>query len=217
MKKICLMLVLFVSQRNFAQDQEMKPVDNDRKGGFRKENLFTGGGLQLSFANSSFVGGISPVFGYSLTNWLDAGVVVNFTYASNNHVTYVDQYNNYYYSDDRLRQTIFGPGAFVKVYPVKFLFLQAQGEINFQTEKLYPVGRPMEKEKHTVPSMLVGAGYAGGREGSGSLFYHISLSFDVLRRPHSPYTETVSSGRVNTLPIIRAGVQIPLFQGGGLF
>ena len=96
MKKICLMLVLFVSQRNFAQDQEMKPVDNDRKGGFRKENLFTGGGLQLSFANSSFVGGISPVFGYSLTNWLDAGVVVNFTYASNNHVTYVDQYNNYY-------------------------------------------------------------------------------------------------------------------------
>lgn len=217
MKKICLILALFTSQFAFSQDQEMKRVDDSREGGFKKENLFSGGGLQLSFANSTFVGGVSPVLGYSLTNWLDAGIVVNFTYASNNHVTYVDQYNNYYYSDDRLRQTIFGPGAFVKVYPVKFLFLQAQGEMNFQTQKLYPVGQPMEKEKHTVPSMLVGAGYAGGREGRGSFFYHISLSFDVLRRPNSPYTETVSSGRVNALPIIRAGIQIPLFQGGGLF
>jgi len=209
MKKILTLILLLACLNGFAQDAD----EDFREGGFKKENLFTGGGLQLSFANSTFVGGLSPVFGYSINKWIDAGIVVNFTYASDNHVVYVDNVGNYYYTDDRLRQTIFGPGAFVKFYPLKFLFLQAQGEMNYLTEKLYPVGSSVQKEKHTVPGLLAGVGYAGGREGVGSFFYQISLSFDVLRRPHSPYVETLSSGRVNALPIIRAAIQIPLFNG----
>lgn len=213
MKYTILLIAFFSWSYTYAQD--LNPESETSDGGFKKENLFTGGGLQLSFANSTFVGGISPVFGYSINKWIDAGVLVNFTYASNNHVIYVDGYGNYTYSDDRLRQTIFGPGAFVKFYPIKFLFLQAQGEFNFITEKYFPVGGPNQKENHSVPSLLVGAGFAGSREGIRSFFYQISLSFDVLRRPNSPYTETLRSGHVSALPIIRAGIQVPLFNGGG--
>jgi len=210
MKKLLWLVFLFSSVTLQAQNSN---EDDSRPGGFKKENLFTGGGLQLSFANSTFVGGISPVFGYSINKWVDAGIVANFTYASNNHVIYEDQSGNYYYTDDRLKEIIYGPGAFVKVYPLKFLFVHAQGEMNFISQKLDPVNGPVQRESHSVPSLLVGAGYAGGREGVGNFFYHISLSFDVLRRPNSPSVETLSSGRVNALPIIRAGIQVPLFSG----
>lgn len=214
MKKLLLLVSLFAFTYVKAQDEA---DDNYRRGGFKKENLFTGGGLQLLFDNGIFVGGVSPVFGYSINKWVDAGIVANFTYASNNHVIYEDQNGNYLYTDDRLKRIVYGPGAFVKVYPLKFLFVHAQGEMNFISQKLDPVIGPVERKKYNVPSLLVGVGYAGGRQGVGNFFYHISLSFDVLRRPNSPYVETLASGRVNALPIIRAGIQVPLFSGKNLF
>src|ERR1700754_3572515 len=50
--------------------------------GFRKENLFVGGGLGLGISSYDFNVGINPEVGYSLTSWLDAGVVGNFSYES---------------------------------------------------------------------------------------------------------------------------------------
>ena len=213
---IVLVLACFLSINLFAQEKEMETVnESDEKKGFKMENLFTGGGIQLSFAGSTFIAGASPVLGYSINKWLDAGVVVNFTYYSNRHITYYSPGTGLYYtSDDKLRQTLFGPGAFVKVYPVKFLFLQAQGEINFISQKIiYADNFPTEKTKYNVPSLLVGAGYCNGRQGVGDLFYYISLLVDVVKDRNSPYVEQISNGKVNILPIIRAGLQIPLFQG----
>lgn len=213
---IVLVLACFLSINLFAQEKEMEAVnESDEKKGFKMENLFTGGGIQLSFSGSTFIAGASPVLGYSINKWLDAGVVVNFTYYSNRHITYYSPGTGLYYSsDDKLRQTLFGPGAFVKVYPVKFLFLQAQGEINFISQKIiYADNFPTEKTKYNVPSLLVGAGYCNGRQGVGDLFYYISLLVDVVKDRNSPYVEQISNGKVNILPIIRAGLQIPLFQG----
>ena len=45
--------------------------DEGPKTGFHKENLFTGGNIALSFFNGAFLIGANPVFGCSLTNWLD--------------------------------------------------------------------------------------------------------------------------------------------------
>lgn len=205
-----------------AQDTEMESTKengkqrSDSKKGFRLDNMFSGGGIQLSFAGSTFVGGASPVLGYSINKWLDAGIVANFTYSSDRHVTYLDPSTGLYYtSDDKLRQTTYGPGAFVKFYPLNFLFIQAQGELNFVSQKLiFDNGAPSERIKTSAPSLLLGAGYSGGREGIGSFFYHISVLFDVLRDKNSPYVEKTGNGRINILPIIKAGIQIPLFQGG---
>ncbi|HMW27196.1 MAG TPA: hypothetical protein PKL81_10610 [Ferruginibacter sp.] len=211
MKKLVFALLLVsASFVSFAQDEA-----DEKKGGFKKENLFTGGGLTVSFSNYTTVLGASPVLGYSINKWLDAGIVFNINYASNRHVTYYNPATGlYYYSDDKLRQTVFGPGAFVRAYPIKFLFVQALGEQNFITQKLiYDNGSPTEKTSISAPSLLLGVGYASGREGIGDLYYYISLMFDVMRDRNSPYVEETASGKINALPIFRAGLQIPLFQG----
>ena len=217
MKKAIVVLLL-LNTFYTAVAQEEDEGSEERKGGFKKENLFTGGGLTVSFSNYTSVFGASPVLGYSITKWLDAGVVFNFSYASDRHVIYyvLNPPNppSYYITDDKLRQTVFGPGVFARVYPINFLFVQLQGEHNFIRQKIiYDNGAPSEKARTTATSFLVGAGYCNGREGKGSLFYYISVMADVSGNKNSPYLEQTETGRINILPIIRAGLQVPLFQG----
>lgn len=220
MKKIVIVLV-FVNGFIIAKAQDENKQTEEKKGGFKKENLFVGGGIELSFSGSSFLGGASPVLGYSINKWLDAGIGLNFTYYSNRHVVYeVRDQNNiptgqYIFSDDKQRQTVLGPIAFARVYPIKFLFIQVQGEQNFISQKIiFDNGVPARKESLSATSFLVGAGYCNGREGTGSLFYYVSISGDFAKNKNSPYVEQSASGRVTILPIIRAGLQVPLFQGG---
>jgi hypothetical protein len=202
MKKILFFLLanLVLLSTIKAQDEEEK-----EKKGFKKENLFTGGSISLAFYNNTFLVGGSPVFGYSLTRWIDAGLVINYNYTS---------YRDVSLFDDRLRQTNYGGGAFVKLYPVKFLFAQAQVEHNWINLKyIYPNNSsPSEKSKVTGNSFLIGGGYCTGREpGSGQPFYYLSILFDIGDDVNSPYTDAY--GR--TIPIIRGGLQVPLFQGRG--
>lgn len=200
MKKLLLVLSLaLVSSLLWAQDE--KEAD---KTPF-KENLFTGGSISLAFYNSTFLIGASPVIGYSLADWVDAGVVVNYNYTS-----YRD-FNGIF--NDKLRQTVYGGGGFLKLYPVKFLFAQAQLEHNYIRQKYLAGGSDYtETAKGQATSFLVGGGYTSGREGrGGEPFYYLAVLFDLSKDIYSPYTD----GYGRSIPIIRAGLQIPLFQGGG--
>lgn len=193
---VILVLVFTVSVS--AQEEEEK-----EKIPF-KENLFTGGSVSLSFFNSTFLIGGSPVLGYSLANWADAGIVVNYNYTSYRDYNYV--------FNDKLKQYVYGGGAFVKLYPVRFLFAQVQYEYNFIKQKYIPNNGPTETDKVEAGSLLVGGGYTTGRYGrGGGPFYYLSVLFDVSENLYSPYTDAY--GR--SIPIIRGGIQIPLFQGGG--
>lgn len=198
MKKIILSVVLFVASSTFllAQEEEEK-----EKTSF-KENLFTGGSVSLAFYSNTFLIGASPVLGYSITKWADAGIVVNYNYTS---------YRDVSVFDDRLRQTVYGGGVFTKLYPVRFLFAQAQLEHNYIKQKYIPPGgNATSTTKTDANSFLVGGGYTTGRQGKGgSPFYNLAILFDVSGDNNSPYTDAY--GR--TIPIIRAGLQIPLFQG----
>jgi hypothetical protein len=199
MKKILLLISVSFIIVNFAnaQDEEEK-----EKKGFKKENLFTGGSISLAFYNNTFMVGGSPVLGYSISKWLDAGLVFNYNYTS---------YRDVELFDDRLRQTNYGGGAFVRVYPIRFLFAQAQAEHNWLNFKyIYPDNSsPSYRSKATGNSFLIGGGYATGREpGSGQPFYYLSVLFDIADDANSPYTDAY--GRA--IPIIRGGLQIPLFQ-----
>ncbi|HEX7846047.1 MAG TPA: hypothetical protein VF476_09635 [Chitinophagaceae bacterium] len=183
-----------------GQDEE----EDDKKGGFKKENLFTGGSISLAFYNNTFLVGASPVFGYSITNWADLGLVVNYNYTSYRDYNYV--------TNDKLRQTVYGGGAFLKLYPVRFLFVQAQFEHNFIRQKFIPEVGITQKYKDDVSSFLVGGGYTSGRQGRGGQpFFYLAVLFDVSGNKNSPYTDNL--GR--TIPIVRGGLQVPLFQGGG--
>jgi hypothetical protein len=195
MKKIIISLFLFSSVVSFAQD-------STEQKGFKKENLFTGGSITLSFGNGTFQGGVIPHLGYSITKWLDAGIVVNYIYTS---------YRDYSVFNDKLRQTLYGGGVFTRVYPLRFLFAQAQLEHNFINLKyLPPNGGSSEKSEVNATSFLVGAGYTTGRNpGSGRSYGYLAILFDIMDDENSPYRD--NAGRVN--PVIRAGFNIPLFQG----
>jgi hypothetical protein len=212
---IALLLYINISLAGFAQDTTATPkypnkmlgAKNDE--GFNKENLFTGGSLTLGISSYGTVLGADPVFGYSVNDWLDAGIALNFTYNSQN---VYDIYGDIVEKD---KQTIIGPGAFVKIYPVNFLFIQAQFEHNFITDKAsYPGSYGTSGTlNYDVTSFLTGIGYSGGREGKGSLFYYIAVLADLSGNYYSPYLNHFSDGTTSIAPIFRAGLQIPLFQG----
>jgi hypothetical protein len=125
--------------------------------------------------------------------------------------------------NDKIRQTVYGPGVFTRLYPISFLFAQAQFEHNFSTLKYIAAPGSLNymdgKIKTGSNSLLLGAGYAQGRVEGSNTFYYISILFDVLKNINSPYVNVVynpnnpAQQRVTMTPIIRAGFNIGLFQG----
>jgi hypothetical protein len=199
MRSFLLFVMTFLM--SFCSLAQFRDGADDEKRPFQ-ENLFTGGSVSFSFFGNTFLVGGSPVLGYSLTNWLDAGVVVNATYAS-----YRD-YNGVL--NDKLRQTLFGGGGSARLYPVRFLFVQGQIERNSIQQTFIPVAGVKEKISVGASSTLIGGGYTSGRQGRGGRpFYYLAVMFDVGGDINSPYTDAY--GR--TIPIVRGGLQIPLFQG----
>lgn len=219
MKKInsCLLLLLMFAAvtptfaqdeptvRNANEDEDRKPVEEK---GFKKENLFTGGNITLSFGSGYTVLGASPMIGYKLNDYLDAGAVINYIY------TGARDYKEY---DDKIRQHTYGTGLFLRAYPISFLFAQLQPEYNFITQKYISASNVKSTITTGAPSFLVGAGYAGGRTKGGTNFYYMSILVDVLKNENSPYVNVsldpnTGTKRIRMQPIIRAGYNIGLFQ-----
>lgn len=203
MKKISMIFLFGALVLNVTAQEEKNNDEETKKGGFKKENLFAGGSVTASFFNGTTSLGVSPYIGYSINRFVDVAASVNFNYTSQ---------RDYYEYGDKIRQTVFGPGAFVRLYPVKFLFAQAQYEHNFVKYTYVPVdnvNNPTSSQRVDANSLLIGGGYTSGREGTGSTFYYVSILWDVARVAESPYVD----GLQRPFPIIRAGFNIALFQG----
>lgn len=210
--KLKLIAALFIASlvciNTKAQDE-----NEEQKKGFKKENLFTGGSVTASFYSGVTVLGISPMFGYRIANWTDAGLVFNLNYTS------IRDYRQF---DDKLKQTVKGVGVFTRIYPVNFLFIQGQFEKNFITQRYVPSPNlPLYnayKETVNANSLLVGAGYTQGRQRGSNTFFYMAILFDVLKEENSPYVDVAIDPNtgyrsVRAIPIIRAGVNIGLFEG----
>jgi hypothetical protein len=199
MKKAIFLLLCPLYFHAHAQEQN---DNSDVKRGFPKYKLFTGGSATLGLANGSTLLGISPQFGMSLTDWMDAGITFNLYYLS--------QYD--YNSPAKIQQTTYGPGAFVRLFPVNFLFLSAQYEYNSMSQKYFPgiPGVPNETNHYGANSLLLGGGYAGGRRKGGNTYYYMSVSWDVLGEANSPYVDSYGRSIVQ----FRVGYNIGLFQKG---
>lgn len=193
---LCFHAVVLAQDANNPNRDENKEV---KRSGFQKNKLFTGGSANIGFSNGSTMLGITPQLGYSLTNWLDAGITINLNYISQRD----------YATTDKLRQTTYGPGAFVRLFPVNFLFATAQYEYNIIKLKYLSSGFPTQTNSVNANSFLVGAGYAGGREKGNNTYYYLSIMWDLAGDKNSPYVDQF--GRAN--PVIRAGYNIGLFQG----
>lgn len=197
MKRLLLILLITGCGVSVIAQKEKETDSETKSSGFKKEYLFSGGNVNISFFNGVTVLGASPQLGYSVAKWLDAGVIVGYTYTSQR-----DNFNN------KFRQTIFAPGAFARLFPIDFLFASVQFEHNFVTQKEIPVSGGLYKYKTDVNSLLIGGGYSSGRAARNSPYYYFSVSVDILNQPNSPYTDRFN----NLLPVIIAGFNIPLFQ-----
>ena len=201
MKKTFLILLLSgLVFHSIAQD-EKKEKEKEKGSKFKKDKLFVGGDVTASFYSGGTVLGISPYFGYSVNKYVDVAVSMGFNYISQ---------RDYLYYGDKLRQNDFGPGAFVRLYPVHFLFAEAQYEHNFIRQKYIPVSGtgPDEIARVDANSVLIGGGYTSGRRDGNNTFYYFSVMWDVSRLPESPYVD----GQGRSIPIIKAGINFALFQ-----
>jgi len=198
---IALIVTVSLSLSAFSQDE-----DNEKF--FKKENIFTGGTVNASFGNLVTALGISPYIGYSFNKYVDFAISTGINYQSERDVSYVG-------SGDKIRFTSYGPGAFVRLFPVKFLFAQGQYEFNLLRTKYIPFGSTsggvgVEKYKFDAHSFLIGGGISNGKDFPyQKSYYYFSIMWDIAKAPHSPYIDNLH----RSVPIFRAGYNIALFQG----
>jgi hypothetical protein len=178
-----------------AQEEEEAPP---KTGGFKKENLFAGGSISLNVANRYFLIGANPIFGYKIARWMDLGTVVNFQYYSIRTI-----FNN----GERYKNTTAGLGLFTRLYPVNFIFLQAQPEVNYIFERYTNGLGGSAKDNYAVGSFLVGAGYKTGfSRADENTFGFVAVLYDVAKNQRSPYNNVEG----NAFLVIRAGFQVAL-------
>jgi hypothetical protein len=209
-KKILMVVLLIsggygaMSQRYYREGERERRRDMDEQqeqtygDGFKKEHLFIGGNIGLGYDSYSFNAGLSPEIGYSFSSWFDAGALVNLNYTS-------VRADPYYNNNIRQRSFNYGIGAFARVYPLPFLFLQAGPEYNwihytftdFSTSPHESVSANTQ-----APSMLVGIGY--GQRIVGRSNMHIALVVDLLNSAQSPYRD----GNGAMIPVLKAGFDI---------
>lgn len=194
-----IVLMLMFTATSFAQEEPIEVKEPF----FKKENLFTGGTLNLGFGNNSTSLGASPYFGYSLNKFLDVAGSIGINYFTQ---------RDYIALDDKLRQTIFTPGAFVRLFPIKFLFAQLHYEKNLINYHYIPaLGSTLndDKQSYEADCWLGGVGISNGKNFDyQKSYYYFSILWDLGDAYYSPYKDNLR----RNVPIIRAGYHIALFQ-----
>ena len=159
---------------------------------FPPNRFYVGSGLGLGFTSGAFNVGLNPEVGYSAAPWIDIGMGFNLNYYS------ISADYNY-----GVQQTSFnyGGGPLIRLYPVRFLFVQGQYEYNRvnYTLKNELNGGTTTKYSITSSSILAGIGYAQRIVGRAN-FYTVLL-FDLNNDINSPYTDSYGSA----YPFLRAG------------
>lgn len=164
----CLLFTLAV----VAQEEE-------KEKGIDKNKIFVGGNFGFGLGTGVASVNLSPQVGYYFSNWFAAGAGVNGIYRSykerglNDAVLYKENYG------------VAGLNIFGRLFPVSFLFVDLQPELNYvwgKQENFYP---PAEyKVNKTVPALLGGAGVLIP-SGRGGLM--IRMQHDLLQKDYSPY------------------------------
>jgi hypothetical protein len=202
-KKIFLSLITIVAfTKLFAQDSPTTPTDEGSKG-FKKQNIFIGGALNLGFASNTFQIGAVPEIGYSIAQWLDAGLGLNINY-------YAEKADPYYNGNVQYHNLNYGGGPFIRLYPLRFIFLQAQFEANWIKVNQKDMNTNYSYENtFNSTSLIGGIGYVQRVVGQGSFYTMIGM--DLLNNPNSPYRNSYGGA----IPIIRAGFNFYLKPGHG--
>ena len=186
-------LSLLIAAFAHAQRPSTYEAGEKEKEGFNVNRIFVGGSINVGFSSYSFQAGGVPEIGYSITDWLDAGLGININYTS-------ERADPYYNGNIRYRTFNYGGGPFFRVYPIHFLFIQGQFEHNWIKQNAKNMYNDQEyKGTYTSNSLIAGVGYTQRIVGQSS--FYTMLGIDLLNDTYSPYKDY--NGRA--YPIIRAG------------
>lgn len=171
MKKISLILVT-ICLALISQAQDEVPQK-----GFDRSKLFVGGNFGLGFGNTTTSVNVSPQIGYRFTDLFAAGAGVNF------------QYNSFKYFGYKETFGYTGLNVFGRIYPIPYILLQAQPEVNYSwgKYKANDGGTEYKLPGKLSPSLLLGGGGAIPTGGRGSLL--ITIMYDVIQNARSPYSD----------------------------
>lgn len=153
---------------------------NNQSIGLDRSKIRYGANLGLSISRNYSSINIGPQVGYQLSEYFMLGLGVQYNY---------NKIRAYGYNSSSLYKTnILGANAFGYFYPVRFLTIFAQPEINYfwSNIKNEDTGH-ISHSNGPVPAMLVGAGLRLGRS-------HITLNYDLVQHRNSPYSDTVFLG-----------------------
>lgn len=160
-----------------------------------REQIFIGSGLNLGFFNG-FIIGLNPEVGYSFNKVVDAGVSINFNYISQNDPG----------SSSVFRQTIYGGGPFLRIWPMDRFFIGGQYEYNTIAFSEKNNGSIVDRITRNSSSLLVGGGFGSRFIGQSQFF--TSIMIDVMGDRNSPYIDRFN----RQLPVFRTGFSFYLKQ-----
>ncbi len=160
--------------RNIYTDREYSNLTDYNRNttpAFDKNKLRFGANLGLSLSRNYTHLGLGPQVGYQFNKYFMAGTGVK-----------------YYYSRARLtdyehKNNLLGINLFGYTYPVRFITIFTQPELNYIWSKLtYNTTGEVITSNGFVPSLIVGAGLRLG-------YSHITLNYDLVQRPNSPHPD----------------------------
>lgn len=188
MKKITTLIILafscsviFAQQDSMYNNSATEPETEKREKKFDPSRLVFGGVIGASFGDMTFIQ-VSPQVGYAFNQYLTAGGGINFIFSSqkfrnlSGDVLYKHEYG------------FAGLNVFARAFPVRFLMVSAQPELNYNWGKIKfstPNTPDAKVDGSFVPSLLLGAGIVIPSGGRGGLM--ISMQYDVLQHERSPY------------------------------
>ena len=192
--RIFFLPLLFIAAVASAQYTPVTPLNSPPpanqdsteapKKGFDPERLVIGGNIGASFGDYTFVN-ISPQVGYMFNQYVTAGAGINYVYQSVKY--YQNGMENYAYKDN---YSYVGMNLFTRIFPVRFLFVSAQPELNYGWGKVkfnddYYPDPDIKIDGKFIPSFLVGAGAVLSPNGKGGMF--LSIQYDLIQNNNSPY------------------------------
>lgn len=137
---------------------------------FDRSKLRFGANLGLSISRNYTNLGLGPQIGYQFNNYFMAGAGIQYYYTKAR--------TNYY----EIKNNLLGANVFGYFYPINFIAIFVQPEINYIWSTLTPRNTGNKTtDRGLVPSLVVGAGFRLGRS-------HITLNYDLVqhRNSHHP-------------------------------
>ncbi|ULB35596.1 MULTISPECIES: outer membrane beta-barrel protein [Proteiniphilum] len=168
-------------ERNIHLYQQRKKTDNktyhsasrDNKDNhipaFDKSKLLFGADFGLSISHNFTNIGLGPQLGYQFNNHLMAGAGIKYYYKRSK--TY----------DYEIKNNLLGANVFGYFYPVRFITIFIQPEINYTWSELRPESHEESiSSRGYAPSLVAGAGFR--LESS-----HVTLNYDLMQHTNSPH------------------------------